>query len=711
MQQRVHKIGLDANQPIDAQGNIAARLRDPEIIASANASWLRINFVLERRYDSPTDKKWLETYDKIIDQYLAKGMNIYGLIGHEAVRSRLGLPDFFRDPRSATRDNRAEQWINEYVENFATIVKHFYPRIKVFESFNEPDDWSGGNRNWIHSSWFAVMLTRIYDRIKVEERLTKVTLVSGPLQGLSLNNNGAVSYLTDTYSYGTNTLGWGKAGRPYPFDGIGYHIYIHESYNPNWQQHERAVRQTYGEFTGAIKRVIKRFEGQDRHLYISETGWPSARDNREDKKFQARHATLILKLMNDDPSVALGIWFCTEDFMPPVKFYGLYERNSPTQQGRKPAYFTYQEFCANLLKQEEQKKQEKLRLEKEKEEKEMASMREQIAELQNKLEVLYQEANRPAPTLNGTLREQIDQLRQQIIGLRADFAAPLNGVANDSLIEQLTTFEEYIAKIPTPTGPGSGITPPSGQDDVLQQLAQLRSQVTDIERRLADSSTQPSPTTQFDTLNTRITTLQQYIQQLVTTQAQIQNDLQALQAQVNNLGTITPPPQKQITPPPIQDITAQLPRNPTKQFEQRSIDQIRHIIIQHTGNDANIGAMPIANYLVNRENNPLAGIIYHYFITGEAAIEQTNELTTVTNLTTVLTIGFAGKFMSSVPTPQQIQAGAELIAWLLSYLNLTIDAVRGAKEVSNSASPGDTWDAGPRWGEQLRSQIRAILQD
>ena len=359
---RTHKIGLDANRPIitepgPSQGALSPTVANPEMIAESGAAWVRINFVLgpwlgpgdETRFQGRT---WAETYESIIDQYMRRGLSIYGLIGHEAMRT---LPDFFRDPQESMPPHeitQAQRWIAEYATNFGQIVKRFYPKVKVVESFNEPDDWHGGQRHWIHPYWLAEMLQAIHDEVRGTYGLGDVTLVSGPLQGLLINGNmSPTNYLRQVYQYGQTRLGWGQAGRAWPFDGVGYHLYVHEGYNPDWSSQERAVRQTYREYVDGMLRVVRTHEGPSsrKQLYISEIGWPSNRDTAEEKEFQARNLNLALGLILDDPAVALGIWFCTEDFAPGHKFYGLYQMGRVTPEGRKPAFGTFKSVCDRLV--------------------------------------------------------------------------------------------------------------------------------------------------------------------------------------------------------------------------------------------------------------------------------------------------------------------------------------------------------------------------
>jgi hypothetical protein len=358
MAQRTHKFGVDANRPIVIEpgtrlGGLAETVADPDAIAESGAAWVRINFVLGP-WLSPTDRSrfqgrtWAETYATIIDRFRDRGLNVYGLIGHEAVKTQ---PDFFRDPQlqmTAADVVTAKGWLARYAAHFSEIVGMFAGRVTIFEMFNEPDDWHGASRPWIHPTWFAELLDTVYRKVKLGLGAQPVQLISGPLQGLEVNENRApTQYLRETYEYGKQALGWGQPGRPYPFDGVGYHLYIREGYTGDWSAHEYQVRQLYRHYLDGVLRVIRAAEGPGttRRLYLSEFGWPSNRNTPEELTFQARSLRLALELLQAEPAVALAIWFCTEDFDPGHKHYGLYHMRRVTADGRKPAFYYFKEFC------------------------------------------------------------------------------------------------------------------------------------------------------------------------------------------------------------------------------------------------------------------------------------------------------------------------------------------------------------------------------
>jgi hypothetical protein len=221
--------------------------------------------------------------------------------------------------------------------------------------------------------------------------------------------------------------------------------------------------------------------------------------------------------------------------------------------------------------------------------------------------------------------------------------------------------------------------------------------------------------------------LQEQVKELQTDLTDMQNqfahflnEYNRLQAIVQELSARAPEPAPsvaspepaEVTAPPIQDLTHSLKKHATARFPTRSKAGIKRLIIHHTGIPANIGADQIATYRVDRQGWP--GIGYHFIITSDGIIQQTNDLTTVTTHAgpyngESVAICLAGDFTSVAPTQAQLASSAHLVAWLLQQLKLPPEAVSGYKELANDPGPGAQWDQGARWGVQLREQIRASL--
>ncbi len=252
-----------------------------------------------------------------------------------------------------------------------------------------------------------------------------------------------------------------------------------------------------------------------------------------------------------------------------------------------------------------------------------------------------------------------------------------------------------IAPPPAPP-PTPSVTPAPLPTAPVQDLSQLITQTNSLQSLVQQ-------------LQAQLAQLQSQVQQLSGQQSQLQTQLQQL---LTSPPTSLPLPPSPLPPPPIQNITGQLKRHPSLQFPTRSLDQIQMIVIHHTAVAPTVGADRIAAHRVDKQGWP--GIGYHYFITADGQIQQTNELTTVAthagNYNPIaIGICFAGDFTATVPSPEQIKAGAQLIAWLIQQLRLSLSAVFGYKELINTQSPGLQWDSGARWGDQLRAEIEALL--
>lgn len=255
-----------------------------------------------------------------------------------------------------------------------------------------------------------------------------------------------------------------------------------------------------------------------------------------------------------------------------------------------------------------------------------------------------------------------------------------------------------VQPVAPPPPPGVVVPPPPMQPVVppappAQDLGQLIAQTSSLQSLVQQ-------------LQMQLAQLQTQFQQLSGQQSQLQTQIQ----QLLTSSPASPPPR--LPTPPIQNITDQLKRHPSQQFPTRSLDQIQMIIVHHTAVAPTVGADRIAAHRVDKQGWP--GIGYHYFITADGQIQQTNELTTVATHAgdyNPIAIGvcFAGDFTAATPSPAQIKAGAQLIAWLIQQRQLTFSSVFGYKELINTQSPGLQWDSGARWGDQLRAEIEALL--
>jgi hypothetical protein len=337
------KLGIDPLHPIDiTHGGLSPISSAPEVVAATGAEWVRLNFVLGpwESVDDPAlhhGRTWQQTYDTLIKGYRAAGLHPYALISYEAMPTDPGDSLRSAPPPDAT----SAPWIDEYVATVLRILQRYGPAFHAVETINEPDDWHGGSSHWIHPGWFAILQQRVYSAIKAEPALVHLVVVSGPLQGFANNHNAAAGYLLQVYWAGKSRFGWGQERTPFPFDGIGYHLYLNDRYYLDPTAQAAALTARYHRYVQQMQTVIQEAEGQPRPLYLSEIGFTSRAD---DEQTQAENLRTLLTLVEQDPSVALAIWFAVQDFpvAGKVQTYGLYRSGELAPVNRKPSFAAYQ---------------------------------------------------------------------------------------------------------------------------------------------------------------------------------------------------------------------------------------------------------------------------------------------------------------------------------------------------------------------------------
>ncbi len=337
-----NKFGIDPLHPIDiTHGALSPISGAPELVAATGADWVRLNFVLGpwAGVDDPMlhhGRTWQETYARILDGYRSAGLQVYALISYEAMPEDPGDSLRAAPPPGAT----SAPWIDRYVETLIRILHRYGADIQAVETINEPDDWHGGHSHWIHPGWFAILQQQVYHAVKSDPSLAHITVVSGPLQGFANNHNAAANYLLRVYWEGKTRFGWGQEGTPFPFDGVGYHLYLNDRYFLDAEAQQRAVAARYDRYLGQMHAVMQEAEGQARPIYLSEIGFTSRDD---DEQRQADNLQTVLALVAQDPRVALGVWFALQDFplATQTQTYGLYRSGALTPDNQKPAFAAF----------------------------------------------------------------------------------------------------------------------------------------------------------------------------------------------------------------------------------------------------------------------------------------------------------------------------------------------------------------------------------
>ncbi len=158
-----------------------------------------------------------------------------------------------------------------------------------------------------------------------------------------------------------------------------------------------------------------------------------------------------------------------------------------------------------------------------------------------------------------------------------------------------------------------------------------------------------------------------------------------------------------------EDVTDSLATHPSRKYPMRTHADIKRIIIHHTATPAGVSVERIATFQV--KNRDLPGIVYHYCITAEGKVFQTQFLETVSshagaNSDNSVGVCLIGNFTSSPPPKAQQEAAAALLGQVATHLGLTTDNIFGYSEIVTTGSPGATW---PTWKKPLLAKTRRLM--
>ncbi len=308
------EVGLEAGEQHDT-----SRVN---LVAESGAKWVRLNFVGSNWAAGSSD---VNTYNNIINAYRNKNIKIIGLIGIQSVSGGYDR-------------NHPENFTQKFTDTASDIVARFGDRVKVYELFNEPNDWAGGSSSQVPEKYFATYLASIYQRIKIDQGRGDIFLNSGPLFSFDLNNGS--SYLQNTYNEGKNlsgSLNWNtiksKTGS-YPLDGVGYHIYVAQG-GGDQSQVETKVKANLD----SIKSVLNRVDS-GKKMWITEFGWGTGLGGMNET-IQASNLEKAYSVFKNYPAVRMAMWFTLQDF--DGSKWGLVKGDG----GKKSAWYAFQRAGSN----------------------------------------------------------------------------------------------------------------------------------------------------------------------------------------------------------------------------------------------------------------------------------------------------------------------------------------------------------------------------
>ncbi len=163
------------------------------------------------------------------------------------------------------------------------------------------------------------------------------------------------------------------------------------------------------------------------------------------------------------------------------------------------------------------------------------------------------------------------------------------------------------------------------------------------------------------------------------------------------------------------DVRGRLPVYETEPYPTRSVSDIRRIVVHHTGFTRDLSPEACGAAPQVRRGKP--GTTYHFLVAQDGRIYSMQPLEAATEQTTLhsanadaVAVALSGDFREAVPSPAQMDAAADLIAWLLRRLGLGIEAVYGRCELDDGiASPGAQWLQGSQYKITLLAAVARQL--
>ncbi len=333
--------GLDMGQSVDGNGNILLPPAQVVTATAAGARYVRLNFILGSAADW-NDAHLLASFDTIVDNYLAAGIQVLGLVNAQATTDGNQADWTANNAENNPGANGDNGFISTtFVQNaLKPLVAHFHDRIAFWELWNEPNAYqscsgsvcSGGS--FIYPSNFAALLADSYTAIKDPSPaglgLSDVTLISGGLFGHSIGGaltatNAGATYLTSTFTEGITTTGtWAtfaaNHGSHYPLDGIGQHIYI--------DQNLLTTMTDIAAYYSWIHGAAAAFE-TPQPTYLTEGAWSTTSVSQS---IQAQNLDILYATSRSMGYVPRVTWFELQDVPAANLYFGLVDPSGQPKQ-------------------------------------------------------------------------------------------------------------------------------------------------------------------------------------------------------------------------------------------------------------------------------------------------------------------------------------------------------------------------------------------
>jgi hypothetical protein len=343
---------LDEGWAVDNAGRV---LVTPEQIAATRAvgaRFVRLNFRLGNAADW-TNGTLLAAYNKVVNAYLAAGIQVVGLVTQEATHG--SQADWTANNHENTNGNGDNAFIADaYVRGaLQPLLSHFHDRVKIWELWNEPNAYqrcsgtvcTGGS--FMYPSNLAALMADGYAAIKdpppVGLGLNDVTLILGGVLGHSIGgvyspNNAGTTYLLNAYTMGMQITGtWLAFATAHqgalPLDALGQHLYI--------DQNLLTTDANVSAYLGWIHEVAMQF-GKQLPTYVTEASWST---RNLPQAVQAANLDTLFQAAKQSGYVPMTTWFELRDVPQNGLYFGLQDRTGTNKQ----SYSRYQSQAGGTL--------------------------------------------------------------------------------------------------------------------------------------------------------------------------------------------------------------------------------------------------------------------------------------------------------------------------------------------------------------------------
>ncbi len=161
--------------------------------------------------------------------------------------------------------------------------------------------------------------------------------------------------------------------------------------------------------------------------------------------------------------------------------------------------------------------------------------------------------------------------------------------------------------------------------------------------------------------------------------------------------------------PLFADISARLPRSGA--YARRSMNQVRYIVISHTGANPWLSLERIAQTHIQ---HGYPGIVYDFIVNSTGQVFKVSDLEDVAQPDQIwseqgINICLTGNFSATPPPIPQLEATGRLCAWLAQNLGLDPETITGLGELTKGTSPGATFYTGATWKSTIIRQVQLHL--